>query len=121
MRIPTLVILLAAASFACAKAEEKPPANDTAKTPAKLPFYLITDYLPLAIYDGDGVTGCFRVENTTGTEAKLELALTGLDAAGGTVRQVAKPVIAPVSGFASCQDSQDSHGVSSVRFTLKKD
>jgi hypothetical protein len=124
MRLFKTVLVLIAAT-ACAHAEDKPLSSDTkadtVKTPAKLPFYLITDYLPLAIYDGDGVTGCFRVENTTGAEAKLELSLTALDEKGATLRQNAKQVTAPVSGFASCQDSQDSHSVTSVRFTLKKD
>src|ERR1041384_2374531 len=114
-----LIFSILAFAFGVA-AEEKPP-SDPVKTPAKQPFYLITAYLPLAIYDGDGVTGCFRVENTTGTEAKLELNLTALDATGTAVRNESKPVTAPVSGFASAQDSQDSHGVTTVRFTLKKD
>ena len=56
------VMMFAALAFSILAADTQPAAS-SARTDKK-PFYLITDYLPQAIYAGDTLTACFRVENT---------------------------------------------------------
>ena len=117
MRTLPLIMLLAS-TIVCAE-EQAPPAPQSAPAP-KEPFYLITDYLPQAIYDVDSVTGCFRVENTTGKEDNLELAVKVSDAGGAAVEEQSKPLVAPTSGFGQCQHTQDIRQAATIRFTLKK-
>src|SRR5882724_6140306 len=113
MRKMATLLLIALAAHAARAEETAPPAPQSAPAPqsgtatTKEPFYLITDYLPQAIYDADSVTGCFRVENTTGKEDSLDLAIKVTDDAGGTVEDVTKAVLAPISGFGQCQHTQD--------------
>ena len=123
MRTTATLILIAVSAFglhAEEGAQSGPPSSAPAKETTKEPFYLITDYLPQAIYDADSVTGCFRVENTTGKDDTLDLTIKVTDDAGGTADEVTKPLLAPVSGFGQCQHTQDIRKAASIRFVLKK-
>jgi hypothetical protein len=120
LRLRLIPLLLVLATAAVHAEEQSPPSASPAKEAPKEPFYLITDYLPQAIYDADSVTGCFRVENTTGKEDNLELAIKVSDASGAVVEELNKPIVAPNSGFGQCQYTQDIRKAASVHFTLKK-
>ena len=89
-------------------------------TPSKPPFYLITDYLPVAIYERDSVVGCFRVENTTGAEARLELVSTAYDEKGQTISERAQAFTAPATGFGQVQGTQGSGGCAKITFLVRK-
>ena len=124
MRRIRILTMLAGALIAaplCRAEEPSTPNSGPQSQPApKDPFYLITDYLPLAIYDADSVTGCFRVENTTGKEATLDLVVKTEDASGKTLEEITKPVAAPISGFGQCQYTQEARTPAAVVFTLRK-
>jgi len=87
--------------------------------PAKQPFYFITDYLPPAIYENDGVTGCFRAENTTAAAAKLSFSATAQDENGKTAQEYMRALESPAGAFASCQHTLDSRDVERIQFALK--
>ena len=115
-------VLLAALAASPLAADDYPPgpmATGEAEPLPPKPFYLITDYLPVAIYQRDNVVGSFRVENTTGAAARLELVATAYDVSGNVVNEQTKGLAAPSSGFGQVQASQDSVGVAKVRFALR--
>ncbi|MGD0093717.1 MAG: hypothetical protein ABSE73_27725 [Planctomycetota bacterium] len=114
-------ILLASLAAGPLFAGDYPPSSsaaDEAPPPHAKPLYLITDYLPVAIYERDNVVGSFRIENTTGAEARLDLTTTACDAAGKVVHEQVQTLAAPPSGFGQAQASQDSVGVARVKFVL---
>jgi hypothetical protein len=116
-------VLLAALAASPLAADDYPPgpmATGEAEPLPPKPFYLITDYLPVAIYQRDNVVGSFRVENTTGAAARLELVATAYDVSGNVVNEQTKGLAAPSSGFGQVQASQDSVGVAKVRFALRE-
>jgi len=89
--------------------------------PSKQPvLYVITDYLPYAVYDRDNIVGCFRVENTTKTEAKLELVATAYDDKGQVVKQQTQALTAPAGGFGQAQGSQEAPGCTTIQFAIRK-
>jgi hypothetical protein len=122
-RASGLIVLLAAllpsSAFAEARSDPQPPAQ-APEPPPKKPFYLITDYLPPAIYDGDEITACFRVENTTGADADLELLVLIKDSDGRELSRKSLPVKATARQFATCQTALDSRAGASLSFTLNK-
>lgn len=121
MRKPAQFILILAMIAVSAYAEETPSTPQaSAKEAAKEPFYLITDYLPQAIYDADSVTGCFRVENTTGKEENVDIAVKVTDESGGTVDENTKSLVAPTTGFGQCQHTQDIRKAAGIHYTLLK-
>ena len=91
-------------------------------TPAavvKSPYYFIIDYLPAVIYDRDSVTGCFRVENTSGAEAKLDFVSTVFNESGEILKESTQPVTAASTGFTSFQGSLDSRLAGRMNFSLR--
>lgn len=98
------------------RAEEKPAVAAAAKPS----FYLITDYLPAAVYDGDSLTACFRVENMTGAETTLEFQQNALDENGKVLHEQTESVKIPATGFAQIQKTQDSNHCGKIQYTLRK-
>ncbi|MCY3021292.1 MAG: hypothetical protein NTW87_19940, partial [Planctomycetota bacterium] len=111
-------VALCALTCALAAAGDYPPLG--APKPPKAAFYLITDYLPVAIYDRDSIAGSFRIENTTGTEAKLEFVVTAWDGAGKVIAERTETVAAPPSGFGQCQGTQEAGECAKIEFAVRK-
>lgn len=63
--------------------------------------YLILDYLPPAIYEGDALSVCFRVESAGLSSAALELRGRAFDAAGKELKTISKKVQPAPGEFAS--------------------
>ncbi len=81
-------------------------------------FFLITDYLPPAIYDGDALTACFRIESTRDAETRLELVTTLFDDAGKVVSEQSEKIGAAPKAFTPCDRSVDSRRAQGARFVL---
>jgi hypothetical protein len=124
-----LYVLLACAVLLCSRARPEeprptpsPPATasgaDKDAPKAQGSFYLLTDYIPPALYEGEPLTACLRVENLTGKPEELELRAEMRDAAGQVMRVERSKVFSPASGFAPHQGDYDLAGVRSVRFVL---
>lgn len=111
-------VLLAAASVSAAEDSARPAATPASVT--KGPLYFIIDYLPVAIYDRDGITGCFRVENTSATEAKLDFVFTSFNDAGETLKENTQAVTATPNGFTSFQGVIDSRLAARATFSLRQ-
>jgi hypothetical protein len=107
--VPRLVAALFFLAALAAGAEETPPKQD---------FYLIIDYLPLAVYEGDAISACFRVENTTSAAADVEVVASITDEAGKEIWRKAEKLSAPSKGFSQCQFNLDSAAGTAVSFTL---
>jgi len=112
-------VLLPLAITAAVNAAEESPHAALPAAAAKSPFYFIIDYLPPVIYDRDSVTGCFRVENTRGTEAKLDFVFTAFNEANEILKENTQPVTAAATGFTSFQGSLDSRLAARMSFTLR--
>jgi hypothetical protein len=82
--------------------------------------FLITDYLPSAIYDGDGLTACFRVENTEAVVAEYELNSRLYNASGVELKLQPQKISAAPNSFASATVDIDANRVARVRFELKR-
>ena len=94
-------------------------APSTQPASRKLPFYLITDYLPPALYDGDALTACFRVENTTSAAASIEMTQSAFDEAGKAQAEQHETLLVPAAGFAQCQRTQQSSHCGKVQFSIR--
>src|SRR5262249_42317029 len=75
--MPRLILLFTCVATALTAAETPPPRADS---------FLIVDYLPPAVYEGDGLSACFRVENASGRSATYAMTAIALDAAGKEVQ-----------------------------------
>jgi hypothetical protein len=112
-RRPGFLLLLAAAiAPSVMSGESQPPAQK------KAPFYLIADYLSPAVYEGDSLTACFRIENTTGIDSILSLAVVVLDEAGKELSRKAESIKATAKEFASCQRDVGTSQGAKVRYVL---
>jgi hypothetical protein len=108
--IPTLLLLCSAVV-----------AEDSSHAPEKRvePFYLITDYLPPAVYSGDPMTCCFRVENNTADAANMELIVSVQDEAGKEIKTSAEAVAAGAKSTQPVQTDLASDIGAAVEFTLR--
>jgi hypothetical protein len=116
-RVVAAVCGLAVAGGFAAEEAVRPVA--TSASAAKGPLYFIIDYLPVAIYDRDGITGCFRVENSSGAEAKLDFVFTSFNEAGETLKENTQAVTAAPNGFTAFQGTLDSRMAARVTFSLR--
>ena len=87
----------------------------------KKSLYLITDYLPAAIYEGDALTACFRVENTENADTSVEIIATTYDATDKSLAERKESVKGPAHSFAQCQISVDSKAGTHIRFVMKRE
>ena len=115
LRPSYFVLPLLLCCVACGE-ESTAPSAPPAPRPA---FFLITDYLPIAIYDGDALSACFRIENTTDKEAALEMAVTACDDAGVEISRRVEKVKAPARGFGSFEHTLESRRAGVVKFLLQ--
>lgn len=98
--------------------------EDTA-TPASSPpaekragVHLIVDHLPVALYETEPLTACFRIENATDGAMKVELRVALFDAEGKEVR-VDRTELEPKSqAFATYQKDFRLEGVTTLRVFL---
>lgn len=114
----TIGFATAAISMGYAAEEAARPVATSAA--AKSPFFFIIDYLPPAIYDRDSVTGCFRVENVSGADVKLDFVFTAYNDAGEVLKENTQPITAVAKGFTAFQGALDSRLAARMTFSLRK-
>lgn len=115
-RFKSLTVLCAwigALSFAVCGAESAAPIG------AHSTVYLITDYLPPAIYEGDGLTACFRIENTASVKSAFEVTAKASDAAGAELKAVVEKVIVAPGAFGTVKFEFETKRVARIHFELK--
>ena len=115
-RLAALSVIVCFAAAAIGEESATPKTS----APKKQSIYLITDYLPSAIYDGDSITACFRVENTTGAEVALDFQVAVSDETGKSGSDQTENIKAPTTGFAQIQKTLSSTHCSKLQFTLKQ-
>ncbi|MBI3832249.1 MAG: hypothetical protein HY291_22190 [Planctomycetes bacterium] len=115
------IILAAVCACAVSRAAEQPPPGPSTQPPPteKKPFYLIVDYLPPALYAGEALTACLRVENTTGAAADVTVRAEIFDAAGKSLRVAEEKLAATPNAFAEYRKDLDLHDAARATFTLK--
>ena len=98
-----------------------------ARTPAAPPsapevqkrFYVLVDYLPAALYEGEPLTACLRIENTTSKDAEVAVLAESLDRNQKVVRSSVEKILVKTCAFGSYQKDLALREVASVRFTLQ--
>lgn len=114
------VILAAVCAVGSLRAAERTPPITTTQPPAeKKPFYLIVDYLPPALYAGEPLTACLRVENTTGTAADVTVRAEIFDAEGKSLKVSEEKLEARPNAFADYRKDLDLRDAARVVLTLK--
>jgi hypothetical protein len=96
-----------------------PPATaQTSGTEKPALLQLVTDHLPAALYEGEPLTACFRVENAAEKEARVEVRAEVLDARGEVLRRKSTAVAAVPKALTACRQDCDPSGGAAVRFVL---
>jgi hypothetical protein len=95
-------------------------AESSAELKPRIDTFLITDYFPPAIYEGDGFSACFRVENAGTQNAVYDFTAKALDSAGAELKSITKSLSSLAGRFASASMEFDSKRVARVQFELKR-
>ncbi len=94
--------------------------EEAATTPgARATVYLITDYIPPAIYEGDGLSACFRIENTAPVKSSFEVTAKTSDSAGVELKSVVEKVSVAPGAFGSVKFEFETKRVARIHFELK--
>jgi hypothetical protein len=99
------------------KAEAKAEAEE--KAGARASLYLLVDHLSPALYEGEPLTACLRVENTTEKEADVEVRMEVLGAGAKVLKEDSRKVKVAVRGQASCRFDVNLSEVQAVRFSMR--
>jgi hypothetical protein len=111
------ILALFSLSVLPTKAEDAPTAAETPTPPS---FNRIVEYTPTAVYVGDSITCCFRVENATTATAELELLTQTFDADGKELRSQLKNLNLAAQKTKSIQIDLDSESGKKILFTLRR-
>jgi hypothetical protein len=80
---------------------------------------VLVDFISAALYEGEPLTVCLRVENLTGAEAECEVRAEVLGAEGKVLRADTAKLKAAAGGFGHHQKNHDLSGARSLRLTVK--
>ena len=80
--------------------------------------YLILDYLPPAIYEGDALSACFRIESAGPAKAAFELRGRVFDDAGKELKTFSKKVQPAPGEFASATLDFETQGAARITVEL---
>ena len=120
--VPVSLCWVVLTSQFVAAEQTHPPATETASQPStathKELFFLITDYLPRALYEGEALTACFRVENTTASDAEVTLRAEHFDPAGKKLYARQTPCCAKAHGYSEIRMPLTTADTARVTFTL---
>ena len=103
----------------CVVSMSLPGAESAPSIVPRTSAYLITDYLPPAIYEGDGLSACFRIENTAPVKSSFEVTAKTSDAAGAELKTVVEKVSVAPGAFGSVKFEFDTKRVARIHFELK--
>jgi hypothetical protein len=117
--VAALVLAVACAVGNLRAAEQTPPITTTQPPAEKKPFYLIVDYLPPALYSGEPLTACLRVENTTAAAADVTVRAEIFDAEGKSLKVSEEKLEAKPNAFADYRKDLDLRDAARVAFALK--
>ncbi|MEI6234537.1 MAG: hypothetical protein WCT04_15900 [Planctomycetota bacterium] len=107
----TVCLLLV--TFAAFAAESEPAIGPRAST------FFITDYLPSAIYEGDTLSACFRVENVQSTKSTSIVSATSFDSTGAELKILDEKLGVASGAFAPVKFEFNAKRVARIRFDLK--
>jgi len=112
MRCIAMVVLFLSTAFAAEARKGVQPASTRA------PFYLLVDHLSPVLYEGEPMTACFRVENTTDKEAKVELCATVFGKDGKKSDEDRRKLVVEAKGQLSCRFDLTMESAGSVGFKM---
>lgn len=116
-----MVWILSCALLAPAALRGEDTATPASSGPAAKPagVHLIVDHLPVALYETEPLTACFRIENATAGDMKVALRVALFDAEGKELR-VDRTELAPkAQAFATYQKDFRLDGVTTLRVFLE--
>lgn len=103
----------------CVVSMSLPGAESAPPLVSRTPAFLITDYLPPAIYEGDGLTACFRIENTASVKSSFEITAKTSDAAGVELKSTVEKVSVAPGAFGAVKFEFETKRVARMHFELK--
>ena len=98
---------------------EEPTTPPTSPAGDRAPFYVLVDYLPQALYEGEPLTACFRIENLTGREAEVTLRCESRDGTGRLLRADEQKLTAAAGAVSAYRKDHDLAGARRLRFSLR--
>ena len=96
-----------------------PSASEKPDSSKPSPYVMILDYLPLALWDGEPISLCLRLENTLKQPGSVSLTVQVLDDADRPLKEVTETVELPASGLVPWRRDFQSPGVEKLKATLK--
>lgn len=80
--------------------------------------FFVVDYLPPALYEGDALAACFRIENSDSKKVSFDVTARAVDAEKKEIKVLTEKVDAAPHAFAPAKFEFDSKRVASITFTL---
>lgn len=117
MRAILLALPMLTASFGAVAEEGSKPPEGEAPGPVRTAEYLLVDHLSAALYEGEPMTACLRVENTTSGEESVVVKAVAYGPDEAVVKEDQRKVTVPAGGQAACRFDLDLRGVRAVRFS----
>lgn len=121
-RLLSLILLCLPAVFTWAeetKPVSTPPVSAPAEAAKNTAQLMIVDYLPLAVWDGEPVSLCLRLENTRKEPASVTLTVNVLDSGDGSLKEVSEKIELPAGGLVPWRRDFQSPGAEKIKATLK--
>jgi hypothetical protein len=81
--------------------------------------FFVVDYLPPAIYEGDALAACFRIENASLGKASFDVTASAVDSELKEIKALTEKVTLAPGAFAPVKFEFDSKRVARITFILK--
>ena len=104
-------------------AAESAPSIAPAATPSatlNTSVFLITDYLPPAIYEGDSISANFRIENAYSNKREFEITAKASDDTGAELKSLIQKVSVAPKTVEALKFEFESKRVARIRFEMKE-